>query len=321
MRIAVIGAGGVGGAFGAALAKAGCDVTFVARGAHLKAMRERGLRMLGPRGDIHLQPTKATDDPASIGEVDVVLFCVKLWDVESAGAAIRPLVGKTTAVIPLQNGIDASERLIPILGKDAVMGGVAQISATIAEPGVIRQTGVFMRLMFGELDGRPSARGAAFHTACQAAGFDSVNTNEILVALWEKFVLMGTNSAVASVTRTAVRQAARRFRGVRPVRERLRRGGCGGPRPRGEARARSRGEDAQGDARVPGGNDALDGGRSVARQPAGTAVARRQGGVARARTGRADAHVQRDVRGAQALRQRRAEVGWVVTLARARGSP
>jgi len=157
--------------------------------------------VLGPRGDIHLQPTKATDDPASIGEVDLVLFCVKLWDVESAGAAIRPLVGETTAVIPLLNGIDASERLIPILGKDAVMGGVAQISATIAEPGVIRQTGAFMRLVFGELDGRPSARGAAFHAACQAAGFDSVNTNEILVALWEKFVLMGTNSAVASLTR------------------------------------------------------------------------------------------------------------------------
>ena len=201
MRIAVIGTGGVGGAFGAALAKGGSDVTFVARGAHLKAMRERGLKVLGPRGDIHLQPTKATDDPASIGEVDVVLFCVKLWDVERAGAAIRPLIGKTTAVIPLQNGIDASERLIPILGKDAVMGGVAQISATIAEPGVIRQTGVFMRLVFGELDGRPSARGAAFHAACQAAGFDSVNTNEILIALWEKFVLMGTNSAVASLTR------------------------------------------------------------------------------------------------------------------------
>jgi 2-dehydropantoate 2-reductase len=201
MRIAVIGAGAVGGAFGAALAKGGSDVTFFARGAHLKAMRERGLKVLGPRGDIHLQPTKATDDPASVGEVDVVLFCVKLWDVESAGAAIRPLVGKATAVIPLQNGIDASERLIPILGKDAVMGGVAQISATIAEPGVIRQTGTFMRLTFGELDGRPSARGAAFHAACQAAGFDSVNTNEILVALWEKFVLMGTNSAVSAVTR------------------------------------------------------------------------------------------------------------------------
>jgi 2-dehydropantoate 2-reductase len=201
MRIAVIGAGGVGGAFGAALAKGGADVTFLARGAHLKAMREHGLKVLGPRGDIHLQPTKATDDPAAIGEVDIVVFCVKLWDVESAGAAIRPIVGKGTAVIPLQNGIDASERLIPILGKDAVMGGVAQISATIAEPGVIRQTGTFMRLVFGELDGRPSARGAAFHAACQAGGFDSTNTNEILVALWEKFVLLATNSSVVSLTR------------------------------------------------------------------------------------------------------------------------
>ena len=201
MRIAVIGAGGVGGAFGAALAKGGSDVTFLARGAHLTAMRERGLKVLSPRGDIHLQPTKATDDPASIGAVDVVLFCVKLWDVESAGAAIRPLVGNATAIIPLQNGIDASERLIPILGKEAVMGGVAQISATIAEPGVIRQTGVFMRLVFGELDGRPSARGAAFHAACQAAGFDSVNTDDIIVALWEKFVLLATNSSVASLTR------------------------------------------------------------------------------------------------------------------------
>jgi 2-dehydropantoate 2-reductase len=201
MRIAVIGAGGVGGAFGAALAKGGSDVTFLARGAHLKAMREHGLKVLGPRGDIHVQPTQATDDPAAIGPVDVVLFCVKLWDVESAGAAIRPLVGPNTAVIPLQNGIDASERLIPILGKDAVMGGVAQISATIAEPGVVRQTGTFMRLLFGELDGRPSARGAAFHAACQAGGFDSTNTNEIIVALWEKFVLLAANSSVVSLTR------------------------------------------------------------------------------------------------------------------------
>ena len=201
MRIAVIGAGGVGGAFGAALAKGGSDVTFLARGAHLKAMREQGLKVLGPRGDIHIVPTKATDDPAAIGPVDVVLFCVKLWDVESAGAAIRPIVGPNTAVIPLQNGIDASERLIPILGKEPVMGGVAQISATIAEPGVIRQTGTFMRLVFGELDGRPSARGAAFHAACQAAGFDSTNTDEIVVALWEKFVLLATNSSVVSLTR------------------------------------------------------------------------------------------------------------------------
>ena len=201
MRIAVIGAGGVGGAFGAALAKAGADVTFVARGAHLAAMRTDGLRVFGPRGNVHVNPTQATDEPAAIGPVDVVLFCVKLWDVESAGAAIRPLVGPNTAVIPLQNGVDASERLIPILGKNAVMGGVAQISGTLSEPGVIRQTGTFMRLVFGELDGRSSQRAAEFHSLCQSAGFDSVNSNEILSALWDKFVLLATNSSVAALTR------------------------------------------------------------------------------------------------------------------------
>jgi 2-dehydropantoate 2-reductase len=201
MRIAVIGAGGVGGPFGAGLAQAGRDVTFIARGAHLAMMRAQGLTVLGPRGDVHISSVQATDEPASIGPVDFVLFCVKLWDVESAGAAIRPLVGRDTAVIPLQNGIDASDRLIPILGKDAVMGGVAQISATVIEPGVIRQTGTFMRLVFGELDSRPSARGAAFHSLCQNAGFDSVNSNEIVTALWEKFVLLATNSSVVALTR------------------------------------------------------------------------------------------------------------------------
>src|SRR6202453_4754960 len=106
MRIAVIGAGGVGGAFGAALAKADADVTFVARGAHLAAMRAHGLRIEGGRGETLIQPVQATDDPAAIGPVDIVLFCVKLWDIESAGELIKPLVGPNTAVIPLQNGID-----------------------------------------------------------------------------------------------------------------------------------------------------------------------------------------------------------------------
>src|SRR5258707_1255388 len=137
MRIAVIGAGGVGGGFGAALAKAGADVTFVARGAHLAAMKRDGLKVQSPRGDPHLMPTRATNNPAEIGVVDIVLFCVKLWDVESAGEAIKPLVGADTAVIPLQTGIDAAERLLPILGRNAVMGGVAQISAPIVAPGLI----------------------------------------------------------------------------------------------------------------------------------------------------------------------------------------
>src|ERR1700755_2489791 len=115
MRIAVVGAGGVGGGFGAALAKAGADVTFIARGAHLAAMKSTGLRIEGARGETHLVPTQATDDPKAVGPVDYVLFCVKLWDVESAGEHIKPLVGPSTAVIPLQNGIDAPERLGAVL--------------------------------------------------------------------------------------------------------------------------------------------------------------------------------------------------------------
>ena len=202
MRIAVIGAGGVGGAFGAALAKAGADVTFVARGAHLNAMRERGLRIEGGRGETVLNPAQATDDPVSIGPVDIVLFCVKLWDVETAGAAIRPLIGPATAVIPLQNGIDASERLIPILGAGAVMGGVAQISAVIAEPGVIRQTGTFMRLIFGELGGGKSARGEAFLALCQKAGFDATHSDRIVTELWLKFILLASNAAITAATRS-----------------------------------------------------------------------------------------------------------------------
>jgi 2-dehydropantoate 2-reductase len=201
MKIAVIGAGGVGATFGAALAKAGADVCFLARGAHLAAMRDEGLRVFSPRGDTHLVPTQASDDPAAIGHVDVVLFCVKLWDVESAGAAILPIVGPATAVIPLQNGIDAADRLIPILGAQAVMGGVAQVSATIEAPGVVRQTGTFMRLVFGELEGGLSARGDAFLAMCKRAGFDADHSANIQTDLWLKFIVLATNSAITAATR------------------------------------------------------------------------------------------------------------------------
>src|ERR1700758_4383294 len=121
MRIGVVGTGGIGGPYGASLARAGADVTFVARGAHLAAVRENGLRIEGDRGETHIRPAQATDDIASIGIVDYVLLCVKLWDVETAGEQIRPIVGPQTAVVPLQNGIDAADRLIPILGPEPVM--------------------------------------------------------------------------------------------------------------------------------------------------------------------------------------------------------
>jgi 2-dehydropantoate 2-reductase len=216
MRIAVVGAGGVGGGFGAALAKAGADVTFIARGAHLAAMKRDGLKVQSPRGDTHLAPTQATDNPADIGVVDIVLFCVKLWDVESAGEAIKPLVGADTAVIPLQNGIDAAERLLPILGPKAVMGGVAQISASIVAPGVIQQVGTFMRMVFGELDGTRSKRAEAFLALCQKAGFDATLSEQILTELWMKFILLATNAGITAATRQPIGRL-REDSDIRPV--------------------------------------------------------------------------------------------------------
>ena len=204
MRIAVVGAGGVGGGFGAALAKAGADVSFIARGAHLAAMKNQGLKVQGGRGETHLVPTRATDNPAEIGKVDIVLFCVKLWDVESAGQHIKPLVGPDTAVIPLQNGIDAAERLVAILGPNAVMGGVAQISASIVGPGHILQVGSFMRMIFGELDGKLRKRGEDFLALCLKAGFDATLSEQILTELWMKFILLAANASIMSVTRQPI---------------------------------------------------------------------------------------------------------------------
>ena len=204
MRIAVVGAGGVGGGFGTALAKAGADVTFIARGAHLAAMKSTGLKVLSPRGDTHLVPTQATDNPADIGKVDFVLFCVKLWDIESAGQRIKPLIGQDTGVIPLQNGIDAHERLIPILGERAVMGGVAQVSASITAPGEITQVGTFMRMIFGELDGRRSERAERFFALCEKAGFDAMLSKTILTDLWMKFILLASNAGMMALARQPI---------------------------------------------------------------------------------------------------------------------
>jgi 2-dehydropantoate 2-reductase len=167
-------------------------------------MKSKGLRIDSPRGNTHLVPTQATDDPRTVGPVDYVLFCVKLWDVESAGEHIKPMVGPNTAVIPLQNGIDAPERLLPILGAPAVMGGVAQISASIVEPGVVRQVGTFMRMVFGELDGSRSKRGEDLLALCLKAGFDATLSEQILTELWMKFVLLATNASVTALTRQPI---------------------------------------------------------------------------------------------------------------------
>ena len=201
MRIAVIGTGGIGGPYGASLAKAGADVTFVARGAHLAALRENGLRVEGDRGETHIRPAQATDDIAGIGTVDFVLSCVKLWDVEQAAEQIRPIVGPHTAVIPLQNGIDAAERMIRILGDEPVMGGMAFVTGTIVAPGVVRQTGTYQQMTFGELDGRVSERGQRLRDLCEAAGFEGVLSSDIMVPVWQKFLLLVPLSGLNALTR------------------------------------------------------------------------------------------------------------------------
>jgi 2-dehydropantoate 2-reductase len=201
MRIAVIGAGGIGAIYGASLAKAGADVVFVARGAHVAAMREQGLRIEGDRGEIHVRPAEATDDIAAIAVVDYVLFAVKLWDVESAGEQIRPLVGPRTAVIPLQNGVDAAERLAAILGPEPVMGGTAFVTGSIVAPGIVRQTGTYQQMTFGELYGGNQERGERLRELCRAAGFEGVLSSDVRVPIWEKFLLLVPLSGLNAVTR------------------------------------------------------------------------------------------------------------------------
>jgi 2-dehydropantoate 2-reductase len=201
MRIAIIGAGGIGAIYGASLAKAGADVVFVARGAHLDAIRDNGVRIEGDRGEIHIRPVRATDDIAGIGTVDYALFAVKLWDVDRAGEELRPTIGPNTAVIPLQNGVDAHERLRRILGPEPVMGGTAFVTGSIVAPGVVRQTGVYQRLTFGELDGSASERGHDLRDLCERAGFEGVLSPDIMVPIWQKFIALVPLAGLNALTR------------------------------------------------------------------------------------------------------------------------
>ena len=201
MRIAIIGAGGVGGYFGARLATAGEDVTFIARGAHLEAMRERGLRILSPLGDCTVRPVNAESDSALVGAVDLVIVAVKLWSTEEAMQAAGPLLGPASALVSFQNGVEAVEIASRRCGRERVLGGVAHIAAVIEEPGVIRTTGTLARLAFGELDGRASARTEALLAACTKAGIDAAISPDIERAIWEKFIFIAGLSGMNSLTR------------------------------------------------------------------------------------------------------------------------
>lgn len=204
MRIAVMAAGAVGGYFGARLAAAGHDVAFVARGAHRDAIRDNGLRVDSVLGNVVIKPATVTDDPATIGPVDIVLFAVKLWDTETAGELSRPLIGPDTRLITLQNGVDAVERLAPVLGADAVVGGIAYIATVIAAPGVVSQTSQFAKLRCGRIDGRPDARLAAFAEAAAGAGIDIAVSGTINRDRWQKFVFLTGLSGITAATRMPI---------------------------------------------------------------------------------------------------------------------
>jgi 2-dehydropantoate 2-reductase len=203
MRIAVYGAGGVGGYFGGRLAQAGADVQFIARGAHLRALREHGLRVRSVKGDFAVR-VPATDDPADIGPCDYVLFCVKAFDTESAVAGLGPLLGGDTAVVSLQNGVDNEEKIARTVGAQHVLGGAAFIFAGIAEPGMIVHTGGPTSITFGELDGRPTERAQRLLDGCQRAGFGAELSPAIRTVLWAKFAFICAQAGMTAAVRLPI---------------------------------------------------------------------------------------------------------------------
>ena len=204
MKIVVMGSGGVGGFYGGRLAHAGCDVTFIARGKHLAAMREHGLTIESEQqGDIHVPGVRVTDDPSTLEPADIVIIAVKLWDIEAAARAVKPLVGNATAVLSLQNGVIKDDILRREFGSDAVMGGVGYVGTHIARPGVIHQTGTLQRLVFGEYDGRRSTRAEALLAALLRAGIAAELSSDIRRTLWEKYVfLVGLSGTTATMRST-----------------------------------------------------------------------------------------------------------------------
>ncbi len=204
MRIAVFGAGSVGGYFGGRLAKAGEDVVFIARGDHLQAMRSYGLRVDSIQGDFVVKPVQATDDPAQAGTADVVLVGVKAWQVPEAAVAMRPLVAPETIVLPLQNGVEAPAQLAQVLGDQHVIGGLCGLSTHIAGPGHIRHTAIEPFVRFGETDNHRSKRAENLQKVFENAGVRAEIPADIHAALWMKFLFITSFSGVGTITRSPV---------------------------------------------------------------------------------------------------------------------
>ena len=204
MRIAIFGVGGVGGYFGGRLAQVGEDVIFLARGEHLNALRTDGLRVESIKGDFTIYPIQATNDPAEVGVVDVILLGVKAWQVQEAVQAIRPLIGPQTCVVTLQNGVEAPEQVAEVLGERHVVGGLCGLISFIVAPGHIRHAGAEPFIRFGELNNRVSVRTEHLRQAFEQAGVQVDIPSDIQGALWMKFLFITPWSGIGAVTRSPV---------------------------------------------------------------------------------------------------------------------
>lgn len=202
MKICIMGTGGLGGFFGGWLAGAGADVTFVARGPHLEAIRTKGLTVKSGLGERHIADAHATDKPEDVGPVDIVLFCVKNYDLEQAALACRPLLKPETAVIPILNGVDAAERIEAVLGSGHAVPGTTLAPATVTSPGVVNHVGTMTDLKFGEASGATTSRLTYFRDMCRAAGLDAQIPPDIALAVWTKFVGWSATSALTSASRS-----------------------------------------------------------------------------------------------------------------------
>ncbi len=204
MRIAIFGSGGVGGYFGGKLAHAGEDVTFIARGDHLQVLGRDGLYVESVDGDFEVRPVQASDDPAQVGNVDVVLVGVKAWQVSEAATAMRPLVGPETCVIPLQNGVEATAQLAAVLGADRILGGLCYLVSFLAGPGRIRHAGMKPRVIFGELDNRLTVRVQNLRDTFARAGIQAEIPPDIHSAVWSKFLFIVSLSGLGAITRAPI---------------------------------------------------------------------------------------------------------------------
>ncbi|NWG07624.1 MAG: ketopantoate reductase family protein [Chloroflexi bacterium] len=204
MKIMVMGTGGVGAYYGGLLAQQGNDVTFIARGAHLQAMHTNGLQVKSIFGDFTVSPAQATENPAEVKDVELILFCVKTYDTDKAAEAIRPAIGPRTAVLSLQNGVDAVERIGKVVGLEHVIGGATWLSSAVEAPGVIKQVSQFRRVVFGELDGTRSERIQAIYEVLKNTGITVEVSENILKILWTKFVFISAASSLGSLTRLPI---------------------------------------------------------------------------------------------------------------------